>query len=185
MMSFPIHAFFLNLPLVLGLLFALPAQSQELTLVPGSAQVAFRIKNAGFWVDGQLEGLQVAGTFRPDQPEKSRLQASVEAASIQTGINARDEHLKQEKYLHVAQYPRMRIESRRIAGKGSDWTLEGDLTIKGTTQPIRIPFDLIPSERGYTLKGSFSINRLDFDVGGKSLLLGNTVEVDIQCTLAN
>jgi len=166
------------------LLFALPICGQQpVDLVPGTASVEFRIRNAGFWVDGTLNGMQISGVFSPRQPERSRLEASVDAATIDTGISARDDHLKKEKYLHVSAHPKMKIRSRSIRREGEQWILEGALTIKGTTRDLRIPFDAQATPKGYLLSGSFSIDRLDFGVGGKSLILGNRVEVNIRCEL--
>ncbi len=166
------------------LLLALPICGQQaVELVPGTASVEFRIRNAGFWVDGTLSGMQVKGSFSPEQPEQSRLEASVDAATIDTGISARDDHLKKEKYLHVSAHPEIKIRSRSIRREGDKWILEGALTIKGTTRDLRIPFDAQARPNGYLLTGSFSIDRLDFGVGGKSLILGNRVEVTIRCEL--
>ncbi len=153
------------------------------TLEAGSEKVEFRIKNAGFWVDGDLGDLSVKGSFDPEQPSQSKLDATVAVASMKTGINKRDEHLMQEKYFDQEHFPVIRIRSESIRQDANGYLFSGRLTIKGVTKNIEFPFTVTPQGNGIHLEGSFSLNRLEFNVGSKSFILGNTVEVKLSCNL--
>ena len=150
------------------------------------AEVTFKIKNAGLNVDGSLGGFKGEINFDPQNPGSSTMEASVDVSTIDTGIGMRDKHLKKDDYFDVEKYPRISMQSTSIkpAGEGS---YEGkfDLTIKGKTQEVVIPFTVDASNNAYLLKGSFEINRQDFGVGGNSLTLSDNVTVSIEIEVAH
>ena len=61
-----------------------------------------------------------------------------EIASINTGHAMRDEHMRGEGFLDAANHPQMLFRSTSIAEAGSNYSLKGDLTIKGTTMPVSL-----------------------------------------------
>lgn len=153
------------------------------TLEEGSGKISFRIKNAGFWVDGSLADLKVEGVFDPDKPSNSNLGATVSVATMETGIRKRDEHLMREDYFDQANHPNISLASTSIQKKGEQFIFKGSLTIKGTTKSIEFPFTVQPKGNGMALKGSFSLDRIDYGVGSKSWILGRRVEIELSCTL--
>ena len=175
----------LAIPLLLCLLtaWALPATAQDLALDPNAYSIRFRIKNAGFWVDGTLHGLRASGQFDPADIPGARFRASAEVNTINTGITARDKHLLEEKYFYAEKYPHITLVATSILPGGPEHQFIGDLTIKGITREVRFPFRAEAVDGGYRFSGSLTIDRTDFDVGGNSLLLGNQVDVFIACTL--
>jgi polyisoprenoid-binding protein YceI len=77
-----------------------------------------------------------------EQPEQSSVRARIKTASIDTGSQDRDAHLRSPDFFDVDQYPAIEFLSNRITGSGSDWTLEGDLTVKGITRPVTLDVEL-------------------------------------------
>ena len=73
-----------------------------------------------------------------DRPEDSSVEVSIDAASIDTREPARDEHLRSPDFLDVARFPTLDFRSTRVTGSGSRWQVEGHLTIRGTTRPVRL-----------------------------------------------
>lgn len=71
--------------------------------------------------------------------EKSKVKASVEVNSINTGVEKRDEHLKSADFFDANKYPKMTFESASISGSPDAFKLIGDLTIKGKKK--RVTFD--------------------------------------------
>jgi polyisoprenoid-binding protein YceI len=147
--------------------------------------VTFKIKNFGLWVKGSFNGL--TGEIRFDQlnPSNTLFNVSVDANSIETGIDLRDNHLRKEEYLYVQNYPRIKFLSSNVM-KGdnqNEWIVKGHLTIKEVTKEISFPF-LVEARNGYNLfTGEFVINRRDFDVGGKSFSMAD--ELTIQLSVKN
>jgi polyisoprenoid-binding protein YceI len=142
--------------------------------------IALKIKNMGIGVDGAISGLQADIQFSPTNLASSTIEASVDANTINTDNSSRDDHLKGEDFFDVAHYPKITIKSVSFKHKsGNNYTGQFNLTIKGKTKLIEIPFTY--TEKGTTgvFKGSFKLNRLDFGVGDSSLILSNDVTVNI------
>jgi polyisoprenoid-binding protein YceI len=71
---------------------------------------------------------------------KARVEFTAEAASIDTGIGLRDDHLRTADFFEVAKYPTLSFKSTEVVKKGRGYVATGDLTIKGKTKRIAIPF---------------------------------------------
>jgi len=71
-----------------------------------------------------------------DDPLQSSVQASADVASVTTGEDNRDGHLKSPDFFDVENFPTMTLVSTGIEQDGSDYVLHTDLTIKGVTKPV-------------------------------------------------
>ena len=82
---------------------------------------------------GEVEGNVVIG----EDPLDSSVEVTIQAASIDTRDEARDAHLRSPDFLDVEAFPTLEYRSSAVrpAGKGR-WTVEGELTVKGVTQPV-------------------------------------------------
>lgn len=141
--------------------------------VDTASQVQFKIKNLGFNVTGSFSGLQGTIRFDPADPAAGgEVDVSVDAGSVNTGIDMRDNHLREAGYLDVKDFPRLRFVSTKIKGSNKKGTffIFGNLTIKGVTKAISFPFTVTPQDDGYIFDGAFKINRRDFGVGGGSTI---------------
>jgi polyisoprenoid-binding protein YceI len=142
--------------------------------------ISFKIKNFGFNTDGSFNGLQGRIVFDPQNPAVDSFDVSIDAASINTDNDMRDEHLRKDSYFDVEKYPRIHFVSSSvvISDANGHYRVTGKLTIKATAKEITIPFLAAAAGNDYIFKGSFTINRRDFDVGGTSTL-GNEVTVSL------
>jgi polyisoprenoid-binding protein YceI len=137
----------------------------------------FTIKNFGIEANGKFTGLQGDITFDPANAAAANFDVSIDAASVNTDNSLRDSHLRGDSYFDVKDYPRIRFVSTKItSGKSGEFVITGKLTIKKTTKVISFPFSATASSDGYVFKGTFNINRKDFDVGGTSTI-SNELEV--------
>jgi polyisoprenoid-binding protein YceI len=132
-----------------------------------------------------------------EDPLQSTLDATIQMASIDTGDEGRDGHLRTNDFFDVEQFPTMTFTSTGITGSGGDYELTGDLTIKGVTKPVT--FDLEfggvgkdpwgNTRAGFTVTGT--INRKDFGMAYNAVLetggimVGEkvSIELDIEATL--
>jgi polyisoprenoid-binding protein YceI len=104
-----------------------------------------------------------------DNPEASRVRVSLDAASIDTGQQMRDDHLRSADFLKADEFPTIDFVSTRVVRTGDDTgDLHGDLTIRGVTRPIVLKAEfggIVPNMQGGQ-RGAFSasakINREDF-----------------------
>ena len=149
--------------------------------VAKESTIIFTIHNFGFKVTGSLEAPQGDILFNPDSLSNSYFRVTIKSVSVNTDNNTRDEHLREEDYFDVKNYPLISFVSGRIqaAGNKGDFTASGKLTIKNNTKDIQLPFTAVKNGDGYLFTGSFKMNRRDFGVGGGSTL-SNELTVDIK-----
>ncbi len=142
------------------------------------SSIAFKIKNAGITVDGNFKGFQGTVNFNPDDLASSKFDVSVNAKTIDTNNGARDNHLREDEYFGVEKYPKISMKFSKIE-KISEGKYKAtfDLTLKGKTKSVSLPFSYSKTSAGYKLNGSFEINRRDYGVGGSSWILSDDVEV--------
>lgn len=143
-----------------------------------SSTVTFKIKNAGFNMDGFFKGFEGKINFSPDDLANSTMEASVETKTINTNNSMRDKHLRSDDYFGVEKYPKITMKSKRIAKSQSGGYIGYfDLTIRSTTKEIKIPFTFKESGETATFAGSFTINRRDYGVGGSSIILSDNATI--------
>ena len=162
----------ISLALLLSMATALEAQEQE-------KLVSFTIKNAGINVKGTFHKYQVSTRFDPNAVDKAYMEVSIDVNSIDTGIGGRDKHLKKFKYFDAENYPNIEFQSTQVTKTATGYLVKGNLMIKETTKAIEIPFTVGEHGNEYILEGNFTLNRRDYGVGKKHLIMGNEVKVKL------
>ena len=173
------------------------------TIDPSHSLIEFAAKHMMITtVKGRLA--DVRGTLTVDEanPDRSSVEVEFTAASIDTGADQRDQHLRSPDFLDVEQYPTVSFRSRRIEGaqgaEGKRFRMVGDLTIRGTTREVTL--DATFEGRGRDPWGgdriSFSaattIDRRDFgltwnaalETGGVLVSNDITIRLDVQAVRA-
>ena len=132
------------------------------------------------------------GTITYDEQDitKSALQGSIKVSSIDTDNEKRDKHLRSADFFDVENHPEITFASKRIEKKDDGYVMIGDLTIRGVTKEVEMPFALTGkmTHQGKTRIGfeaSLRINRKDFgvayhkvtDSGG--LVVSDTVDIEL------
>ena len=138
----------------------------------------------GLTVNGSFSGLKGTFLFDPNEVTTSRITVSIEAASIDTGIDLRNKHLKKEDYFDVANYPEIRFVSTKITSSSQPekYTVTGNLTVKKTTRVVKFDFSAQKQNGGYVCKGEFVIDRRDYEIGGSSFTMADEVKVRLSVT---
>ena len=119
-------------------------------------------------VRGQFGAFE--GTARIDEanPSSSKVDLTIQVASVDTGSADRDGHLKSGDFFDVETYPTITFTSTEVKRDGSDWAVTGDLTIKDVTKPVTIEFEHTGSARDpfgnlrVGFEGETTINRKDW-----------------------
>lgn len=111
--------------------------------------------------DGRFERFD--GDFRIDraQPSRSQVELRIEAASIDTGNSSRDEHLREEDFFHVAEYPKIVFTSKRITPNREGWVeVSGTLRVKSREVPVDFDMQLDWGEDGSVrARGRLTVSR--------------------------
>ena len=161
------------------------------TLDPAHTRIGFVARHAMVTkVRGSFD--EFAGTAVLDgaNPANSRVEVTIEAASIDTRNAQRDEHLRSNDFLAMQEYPKITFASTGVRQAGeSTFEVTGDLTIKGVTNEITIPFEFEGAAKDpfgnqrVGFEGSVTINRRDYGVTWNAALEGGGVLVSDKVTL--
>lgn len=170
-------AFFISL---IGFVGVIKAQT-ILTPVDAESKVHFVIKNFGIKTGGDFTGLKGNIKFTAENLAASSFDVTVDANTVDTDNDSRDEHLRQSDYFNVATYKTIQFKSTRIVNStvAGRYYVYGDLTIKGVTKPVEFGFGVTPKNGGYVFDGEFGINRRDFGVGGSSISMSDKLTVSL------
>lgn len=169
-------------------------------LDPNHTGIHFKVKHLMVSsVRGDFEKFTGKIEYDPKNVLKSTADITIDAASINTRIAKRDEHLKSPDFLDVAKYPTITFKSTGVKkGKGGKLEMAGDLTIHGVTKPVVLKIDgpskIAKDPMGNSHVGgsaTTTINRRDFgltwnkalETGG--VLVGDEVEITIDLELVS
>jgi polyisoprenoid-binding protein YceI len=172
--------------LVCLILFSINVHSQNYTPVDAGSKVHFIIKNFGINTGGDFSGLKGQIVFSPEKPADCKFDVTVSASTIDTDNEMRDKNLVSNEYFDAAKYPVIKLVSTKISktNKTADgfYFFTGDLTIKGVTKNISFPFQVKKISDNYLFTANFDIDRTDFGVGEKNIVLSNKVSVSLSVT---
>ncbi len=136
---------------------------------------------------------KVSGVVHVDDadPSRSRIEATIDAASIDTGNEKRDAHLRTPDFLDVERYPTITFRSTAAEKTATGWKVTGDLTLHGVTKPVVLdvgPTAPIKDPWGNTRAGAeatTTVRRSDFGITwNKALEAGGvTVGDEVRVTI--
>lgn len=158
--------------------------SGDYTIDPMHSIIGFSIRHLEInWVEGRFKDF--TGTIHYDAADVSRSSVDFNAKteSIDTGVVPRDKDLRSANFFDVAKYPEMSFQSTRVERRGNGYLLVGDLTMKGVTHSLELPFTMtgaVTDPRGNLRIGidaSTKIKRSDFGVGGPAPLAGGGASI--------
>lgn len=149
------------------------------------------------------EFTKYTGIFEIDdkKPENDKVNVEIEAASVDTGVAKRDEHLKSPDFFDTAKYPKITFVSKTVKPTGKDtFDVLGDLTMHGVTKPVTLKVSNVSGEvvnpmdkskhRGAT--ATTTIKRSEFGIKwnvplgkGSDVLVGEDVDIRIDLELVN
>ena len=160
---------------------------------PSHSVVEFVVRHLGLAkVRGrfnQFEGTIVIGT----DPLDSRVDAVINAATIDTRDEKRDEHLRTADFLDVEHHPTLEFHSTGVRQEGSDFQVQGDLTIRGTTRPVTLDLEVegvATDPWGGTRAGFSATTEVDREQFGLTWnqalesggwLVGKRVRIELSC----
>ena len=137
---------------------------------PAHSEVGFSVRHMMVSkVRGRFTGF--SGTIvTGEDPVQSSVTAEIEMASINTGQEQRDEHIKSADFFEVETHPTMTYKSTGIRVEDGEYVLDGDLTLKGVAKSVPLNLELNGfgpdawggTRAGFTATGE--INRRDFNV---------------------
>jgi polyisoprenoid-binding protein YceI len=158
---------------------------------PNHSSVGFTIRHFVSNVPGRFDDFRGIIKYDRQNPAASSVEFTVQAASIDTNNNDRDDHLRSKDFFDVQNFPTLTFTSTQVTAKGAN-TLDvtGTLTLHGVTKQVTLPVEVLGTMKGARgekagFEASFTLNRKEygivwnrvFDAG--TTLLGDEVKVSI------
>lgn len=114
------------------------------TLDPAHSSAEFSAKHMMITtVRGKIAITSATVEFDPTNPAAASVEATLDAASINTGVADRDGHLRSPDFLDAATYPTLSFKSKRVEPTGANRArIHGDLTIRGVSKPVVLEAEL-------------------------------------------
>jgi polyisoprenoid-binding protein YceI len=158
----------ITLIITLALLTPFNVLAQTYNVDPSRTTIQFKVKNMGLMnVKGVFEKFK--GIVEIDELDisKSKADVTIETASINTGIDSRDNHLRGPDFFDVVKFPVMTFVSTGVEAGADKLKVTGNLTIKGVAKPVTLIVDGPKSLQSDPKRGATataSVNRQDFGV---------------------
>ncbi|HEX2054347.1 MAG TPA: YceI family protein [Actinomycetota bacterium] len=150
----------------------------DYTIDPAHTRIGFQARHAMVTkVRGHFKEFEGYFHFDPNNPQESGAEVTIQAKSIDTGNEQRDQHLRSNDFFAMDEYPEIRFVSTAVEPvDDTRFRLTGDLTIRGVTRPVTIEFEFNGAETdpwGNTrigFEGSTEVNRKDWGVNWNAAL---------------
>ena len=117
-----------------------------------------------------------------DKIENSTVKITIDAASINTRVERRDNHLRSKDFFDVAQYPTITFTSKKVTKTGDkNYNVVGDLALHGVTKEISVPVEMVfyENNRG-RFRSTFQINRKEYGINFDSKMNSIADVVQVQ-----
>lgn len=177
---------------LVGLVYGFGMGMNEYEVDVAHSSISFKISHMVVSkVRGHFNDFSVTIKEDPNDITKSSVAVVIKAASIDTGNEKRDNHLRSADFFDAEKHPGITFQSKRIEKKGDGYVAVGILTMRGVSKEITIPFEItgkLKDPWGNTRAGieaSAKLDRKDYgvnwnktlDKGG--LMVGNEVKIEI------
>lgn len=131
-----------------------------------SSTIHFRTSWSGEAINGGFNTFDGDILFSPDQLDKSKVEIRIDASSIYSGDDQRDETLKSSDWFYVSSFATAIFKAERFRKTGDGrYVASGSLKLKGVTLPISLPFTLKIDGNKATMQGNASIDRTAYKIG--------------------
>jgi polyisoprenoid-binding protein YceI len=175
--------------------------SQTVTYVidPSHSTAGFKVRHLMVSnVRGEFSGVAGTVVFDAEERANSKVEAAIDATTIQTRDNQRDQHLKSADFFDVEKFPKITFISKKVAPIGAgEWSVVGDLTLHGVTREVALdvegPTPEVKDPWGNIKIGASATTKLDrrdfglvfnvaLDAGG--VMVGDEVAIELELELA-
>lgn len=160
------------------------ASAQAWTVDKARSTLGFSGKASGTAFSGRFKTWDAQIIFDPNNLASARVVATVALASADTANADRDELLPTSAFFDVRKFPQATFVASRFVSKGGNqYEASGDLTIKGVTRTVTLPFTLAITGNTAQMTGAVSLNRSAFGVGTGQWASEKTIDTAVRVTI--
>ncbi|MCA9581628.1 MAG: YceI family protein [Myxococcales bacterium] len=151
-------------------------------------RIRFVASTTLFDVDGWFDKYKLNIQGDPVTLKDASVKVEIDAASINTSNQKRDDHLRSPDFFDVKKYPTITFTSDKVTKKGKKILVTGDLTMHGITKKVSIPFSKTTAKNGAgveetVFRGDLTIDRTDYQIGTESLAAKISLKDDVKVHL--
>lgn len=174
--------------MITGFVFMSAAAGAQQGVLLDKSEIRFIFKQMNVPVEGRFTRFTGDIVFDPANPSASRAQISVDLDSIDLGFPEAETEVKRKGWFDTAHTPRAHFVSTRVKNVGpGKFEVAGNLTIKGTTHDILVPFTTHSGGNATIAEGRFLLKRLDYKIGDGAWndvgVVADDVEVRVKLAL--
>jgi polyisoprenoid-binding protein YceI len=168
------------------------AQTENWKVDPAHSAAQFAVRHLGIsTVRGQFQKISGTVSYDAKDVSKSVVEVTIEAASVDTRVEMRDNDLRSANFFDVQKFPTITFKSKKVeaAGEGK-LKVTGDLTIRDVTKEVVLdvegPTAAVKDPRGNLHMGASAatkVNRKDFGVSGAPAMVGDEVSITLDVEL--
>ena len=169
------------------------AQAGTWQIDPNHSAAQFSVRHLGVsTVRGAFTKVSGSATYDPANPSKDTLEATIDANSVDTRVEMRDNDLRSPRFFDAQKYPTITFRSKQTKAAGSGkLQITGDLTIHGVTKEVVLDVDgpsapiKDPMGKGQRMGASATtkVNRQDFGVSAMPGMVGDEITITIDAEL--
>ena len=180
--------------LIAVLLYTAYADAATYRVDPAHSSVTFRVRHLFSSVTGRFSSFSGKIVYDEKQPTKSSVEGEIDAATIDTNVKKRDDHLRSADFFDVAKYPKLSFQSSGVTDvdpSGKKGKMNGTLTMHGVSKPVVLEVSFLGKGRDPNGKeragfhATTAVDRKDFgltwnkamETGG--VLVGDEVTIEI------
>ena len=166
---------------------ALPvlAEMETFTFDKAHSLIGFRVRHFLTKVEGRFKSFESTIWLDRQNPAASRVEVTIQTASIDTANENRDNDLRSPNYFDAAKYPTITFKSTKVEPKGNDqYEVTGEFSMHGVTKTIKVPVKHLGFAPGKTEKAGFEVSlplsRKEYGIAAGGPVVGDEVEINIQ-----
>jgi polyisoprenoid-binding protein YceI len=155
------------------------AEPLRFLIQPEASEITFRATSRLMNADGHFSRFSGDVVADPAVLTSARISLTIDAASLDTGIQMRDNHLRSSDFFEVERFPTVIFQSVRVEAAGRRASVVGRLTLHGVTREIAVPIDVQITNTALVASGEFIVNRGEYAINYNSFVnpIGNEVRV--------
>lgn len=165
---------FITMVLAIAFINYAAAQDETFNIDRSHSVVGFSIKIAGGFseIEGSFDNFKGSTIVEPGTYNLMSVNVEIQATSINTGVDGRDNHLRTDDFFDVENFPTITFNSVKVTQNGTEYEIEGDFTMHGVTKRLSIPFKRSHEESmiwvfgdpNIIYEGSVVLSRADYGI---------------------
>jgi len=165
---------------LLVILGASPAWATNWTVTQDQSKLGFEATQMGASFEGQFKEFQATIVFDPENLADSKVDIIIPIASVDTQSADRDSNIAKPEWFDVATYPEARFMTTSIAKEGEGYVATAELTMRGVTKVVQLPFTVDIEGQNATAAGDVTVVRQDFGIGQGEWVANAVVGGDVR-----